>query len=399
MFVTKSMAANQVECKPKPTMKLEAVDRLMHIPVVESGWNYAGQVYVKLKQSNNLINWTCTHAETSLHLAVSTAMPALHLFEGPILTIDKVLYSGLEKVEQKVPVINLPPEEIYISTKNFVNDIISKNVGGVINKAQVVKTKALESKYTGFAADTVEGALNIAEKYVDIYLPADANESETEESNQVNSVQTTAEKALNTIHHVDKFSRKLQRRLTRRTLAQAKALKEHSYEAMHALAHVVELIATDPKTALQKGQEMWEHLSKDEPENQSPPQNLDELIVLLTRESARRVVHFVNFTKVVIQHLPDQMQHFTNKCINILQDIKNGHLEDLNHTIYETARQQAHKLTVLLHQFNLQTTELLEQVAKSLEQHKKQMENSSSPINANDNDVSVSNNKVNGIEN
>ncbi|KAF5276237.1 hypothetical protein FQR65_LT04042 [Abscondita terminalis] len=389
-----SLAANQVEEKQKPAIKLETVDRLMHIPVVESGWNYAGQVYVKLKQSNNLINWTCNHAETSIYLAVNTAMPAIHLFQGPISTIDKVLYNGLEKVEQTVPVINLPPEEIYLNTKNYVNDIVTKNVSDIINKAQIVKNIALESKYTNFAADTLEGALNIAEKYVDIYLPADGNETESEESNEVNSAQTTAEKALHTIHHVDKFSRKLQRRLTRRTLAEAKALKAHSFEAMQALVHVIELIATDPKSALQKGQEMWENLSKDEPENQTRPQNLEEVIVLLTRESARRVVHFVNFTRGVVKQFPDQMQNFTNKFVNLLQDIiKNGHLEDLNHTIYETARQQAHKLTVILHQFNLHTTELLEQIAKMLEQRKKQIESKQS--NENSNEV----NKANGIEN
>lgn len=47
---------------------------------------------------------------------------------------------------------------------------------------------------------------------------------------------------------------------------------------------------------------MWMELSKDEPENQVPPQNLEQLITLLTREIARRVVHLTNFTgaKVVL---------------------------------------------------------------------------------------------------
>lgn len=50
-------------------------------------------------------------------------------------------------------------------------------------------------------------------------------------------------KAMQTIQHVDRFSRKLQRRLTRRTLAEAKALKEHSAEAIHVLIYVAELVS------------------------------------------------------------------------------------------------------------------------------------------------------------
>lgn len=36
-----------------------------------------------------------------------------------------------------------------------------------------IGTSVLASKYTVFAADTLDGALNVADKYVDKYLPAD----------------------------------------------------------------------------------------------------------------------------------------------------------------------------------------------------------------------------------
>lgn len=63
-------------------------------------------------------------------------------------------------------------------------------------------------------------------------------------------------------------------------------------------------IVTDPKKALEKGNELWKYLSQDEPENQARPQTLEQLIVLLTRESARRVVHLVNFTSNAASNLP-----------------------------------------------------------------------------------------------
>lgn len=48
--------------------------------------------------------------------------------------------------------------------------------------------------------------------------------------------------------------------------------------------------------AMKKASEQWQLLSKDEPENQARPQNVEELIVLVTRESARKFVHLINYT-------------------------------------------------------------------------------------------------------
>lgn len=55
---------------------------------------------------------------------------------------------------------------------------------------------------------------------------------------------------------------------------------------------------------MQKAKELWGYLSADEPENQARPVTLEQLIVLLTRESARRVVHLVNFSANVASNIP-----------------------------------------------------------------------------------------------
>jgi hypothetical protein len=52
----------------------------------------------------------------------------------------------------------------------------------------------------------------------------------------------TGNKAVRTIEKGARFSRKLQRRLTRRTLAEARALKEQGTECIHVLLYVAELV-------------------------------------------------------------------------------------------------------------------------------------------------------------
>lgn len=56
-----------------------------------------------------------------------------------------------------------------------MSDVSSKIVKPVLKRADSVKqigTTVLSSKYTAFAANTLDGALDVADKYVDKYLPA-----------------------------------------------------------------------------------------------------------------------------------------------------------------------------------------------------------------------------------
>lgn len=52
-------------------------------------------------------------------------------------------------------------------------------------------------------------------------------------------------KTTRTIKHGARFSRKLQKRLTQRTLAEARALKEQGTECIHVLLYVAELVRLD----------------------------------------------------------------------------------------------------------------------------------------------------------
>jgi hypothetical protein len=54
-------------------------------------------------------------------------------------------------------------------------------------------------------------------------------------------------KALQTFHRVDRFSRKLQRRLTQHTLAELKAIRQYSEDALHFVLYTAELVGSTSK--------------------------------------------------------------------------------------------------------------------------------------------------------
>ena len=62
----------------------------------------------------------------------------------------------------------------------------------------------------------------------------------TETNNFVGSSRNS--KALQTFHRVDRLSRKLQRRLTQHTLAEVKAMKEYSKDALRFVLLTLELV-------------------------------------------------------------------------------------------------------------------------------------------------------------
>ncbi|ERL92191.1 lipid storage droplets surface-binding protein 1 isoform X2 [Dendroctonus ponderosae] len=349
--------------------ELESVTRIFNLPIVETGLSYAENIYQRIKKSNSLFTWTFDQAENTLYSVIDSAGPAIYLIQGPLSQVDKIVCKTLDIVEEKVPSINLPPEMIYWNTKQYAKEKVNKRiVTPVLKRADSVKqvgNSVLESKYTVFAADTLDGALTVADKYVDKYLPPDDQDKE------VNQPSGKGGKAIHTIQHVDRLGRKLKRRLTRRTIAEVKALKEHSAEAVHVLIYVAELVATDPVMAFQKGKELWTSLSKDEPENQARPENVEQLIVLLTRESARRMVHLVNFTtsvaKKVNRNVTRSVAVLVHKFIGVADSVvKTAHLEQVQQATTSVIRTHAYSVTLLLKQLNTQLTNILDNWAKQL---------------------------------
>ncbi|EZA55190.1 hypothetical protein DMN91_001455 [Ooceraea biroi] len=312
------MARTNVRRRHSDLPHFESVARISSLPIVESGIHIAGNVYRKIKRSNSLMNWSLDTAEQSLAIATATAKPAIFALHGPITTIDQLLCKGIDIVEQRVPVVHLPPHLMYLNTRDYVNN---KFVRPVLLRAGSVKQ--IGSQAANAAADRLDDALTVADKYVDHYLPADPSDKVVNEVNPSEPVSKTTR----AIKHGARFSRKLQKRLTRRTLAEARALKEQGTECIHVLLYVVELIATDPKLALEKAKALWATLSEPEPENQARPATLEQLLVLLTRESARRLVHLVNGTASLAARTPRRLGHLLTRLSHQLLAIADASLK------------------------------------------------------------------------
>lgn len=285
--VSQSQGSKVTKTNQPAMPNLEVVSRVASIPIVVSGIGVTEKLYFKIRESNPLFRWSMSLGEKSLATGIQLALPAVQLLETPIVQLDKFLCKSLDVVEKSMPSIYMPPEEMYSETRQYV-----------LRRADSVTrlgTAVLDSRMTAATATALDRALTTADKYVDKYLPPDNQDAaDVTSADAVDGPEgeTGRARAAQAVQHGARFKRKLQRRLTRQALAEAKAIKEQ----IHVLVYVAELVAKDPVLAWKKAKELYASLSQPEPENQARPVTLEELMVLLTRETARKVVHLVNYT-------------------------------------------------------------------------------------------------------
>lgn len=349
---------------------LTSVERIFKIPLVDSGYHIVTIIYGKVKYTNGLVTWGFNTAENTLYTAIDLTKPTVALFEQPILIVDSILCKSLDVVEQKVPLVHYSPEVIYHLTRDYA----SKNVfQPMIKRAESVKE--ISYSKANEAAEKLDSVLNIADQYVDKYLPDDGSQDTTDSA----IVPADSSNTKKTMVHIKKFRHKLQRRLTQRAIIEAKALKRQGADTLQAVMYMADLLARDPKNFFQKVKELWIYLSADEPENQAPPHNLEELIVMLTRESSRRIVHLVNYTSTlvgkkfnVVQHYLEEVSHFV--FIQMRKSIDVGAKQsamaiEQSKKIVEIAIQNSTNIVRLVHNTGIRKYNELNQIFDEFVQH------------------------------
>nr|CAD7264391.1 unnamed protein product [Timema shepardi] len=204
---------------------LECVDRVWKLPVVESAWNQSADLYCRVKGYNGMLNWTLSTAEATMQKAIEQATPIAapiaKKFESPIHYVDQTLCKGINLVEEKVPLVKEPPQQIYETAKTYVTSALRpacttvsavKDYG--TGKAQSLKylsllkaNEVLSTHYGNMALSGFDSTAAIAEQYLDYYLPA--TEGQVEHSTP--PAAEGEDKVLNTVYTVGRLSNKAAR--------------------------------------------------------------------------------------------------------------------------------------------------------------------------------------------
>jgi hypothetical protein len=82
-------------------------------------------VPVLVQKSNSLVSWGLNTAESTVQAALQTTLPAVIVLERPIAIVDSLLCKSLDIVEERIPVVTLPPALVSAKAKLFFVSVLA----------------------------------------------------------------------------------------------------------------------------------------------------------------------------------------------------------------------------------------------------------------------------------
>ncbi|EZA55191.1 hypothetical protein DMN91_000029 [Ooceraea biroi] len=193
---------------------LKVFDRVLGLPVVELAIAKSAETYSRVKDSYQLVHWALATAETSVSIAtkqaVPIAAPIVKKFETPLSFVDRTLCFGLDKIEEKVPLVKETPAQIYekaVSTISHVNDVIVTQAVNLRDFSWYTANQILDTHYGTAAVKGLDSTAVVVDQLIDKYFPATREEKILE----VNTIE--GDKLLHTLQTVGHLSNKAARRV------------------------------------------------------------------------------------------------------------------------------------------------------------------------------------------
>ncbi|XP_011156909.1 lipid storage droplets surface-binding protein 2 isoform X2 [Solenopsis invicta] len=218
---------------------LEVLDRVKNIPVVHSAIEKTGSTYSYVKDSHHLLNWALNQAEAGLSYATATAVPLAaplaKKFEGHINAVDQKLCEGLNLVEEKVPIVKEPPQQIYDAAKAVMSSSLQPTIeklntakesatqqASTLKETSIIKAnELLNTQYGSMAVQGVDNTSVLVNRLLDHYFPPVEGEE-----NAPNPVSADENKVLHAVQTIGQLSSKTANRVYHSIAAQLKTVKK-----------------------------------------------------------------------------------------------------------------------------------------------------------------------------
>ncbi|NWR62690.1 PLIN3 protein, partial [Bucorvus abyssinicus] len=283
--------------------------RVANLPLVSSAYDMVSTAYASTKETRPYVKTVCGAAEkgvkTLTAAAVSGAQPLLTKLEPQISTANEYACKGLDKLEEKLPILQQPPEKLISDTKQLVTstmtgakdvltstvagakDAVTSRVTGVMDmtKGAVQGSVELTKSAVSSGVSTVMGStvgqmvvsgvgsmLDKSEELVDHYLPM-TDEELAKLATAVEGFETEQQKQQQSYFvRLGSLSTKLRHRALQHSLGKLQSARHSSQDLLAQLQRTLDLVeqlkqGMDQK--LQGGQEklqqMWLEWSKKQP--------------------------------------------------------------------------------------------------------------------------------------
>ncbi|NXY15298.1 PLIN2 protein, partial [Atrichornis clamosus] len=281
------------------SFKQNIVSRVVNLPLVSSTYDMVSTAYITTKDNHPYLKSVCEIAEkgvkTITSVAMTSAMPIIQKLEPQIVVANNYACLGLDKIEERLPILNQPTDKVVANAKDVVvgareavtttvtgaKETVAHTITGVVGKTKeamqdsvemtksvvngsintdLVKTKeamqdsvemtksvvngsintVLGSRVVQMVSSGVDSALTKSETLVDQYLPLTEAELEKEAAN-VEGFEVEVQKPSYYVR-LGSLSSKVRTRAYQQALNKVRDAKQKSQETISQLHYTVSLI-------------------------------------------------------------------------------------------------------------------------------------------------------------
>ncbi|XP_061874120.1 perilipin-2 isoform X2 [Colius striatus] len=249
------------------------VSRVVNLPLVSSTYDIVSTAYLSTKDNHPYLKSVCEIAEkgvkTITSVAVTSAMPIIQKLEPQIVVANNYACIGLDKIEEKLPILNQPTDKVVANAKDVVvgardavtttvtgaKETVAHTITGVVGKTKEAMQDSVEitksvvngsintvlgSRVVQIVSNGVDSALTKSETLVDQYLPLTEAELEKEAA-KVEGFEVEIQKPSYYIR-LGSLSSKVRSRAYQQALDKVRDAKQKSQETISQLHHTVSLI-------------------------------------------------------------------------------------------------------------------------------------------------------------
>ncbi|XP_046748205.1 lipid storage droplets surface-binding protein 1-like isoform X3 [Diprion similis] len=139
----------------------ECMGRISKIPIVEATALAMLNYYLRVKQSHCTVQTVFENVEEGWSKGVEIVSPVTNkiekTLERPLKAIDNAACVGLDFVEEKIPSVKLPPDELYEKSKEYMNrNVLEPAVHFTCRLLENVRDQVSQFAKTGDADDKAD---------------------------------------------------------------------------------------------------------------------------------------------------------------------------------------------------------------------------------------------------
>ncbi|NXJ63539.1 PLIN2 protein, partial [Rostratula benghalensis] len=376
------------------SFKQNIVSRVANLPLVSSTYDMVSTAYITTKDNHPYLKSVCEMAEkgvkTITSVAMTGAMPIIQKLEPQIVVANNYACIGLDKIEERLPILNQPTDKVVANAKDVVvgakeavtttvtgaKETVAHTITGVVGKTKeamqdsVEMTKSvvngsintvLGSRVVQMVSSGVDSALTKSETLVDQYLPLTEAELEKEAA-KVEGFEAGVQKPSYYIR-LGSLSSKVRTRAYQQALNKVRDAKQKSQETISQLHHTVNLIEYARKNmnsanqklldAQEKLYQSWVEWKKNTGQNDGDELHSAEHIESRTLAIARNLTQQLQTTCLTLvsslqglpQHVQDQVYTVGSMAGDVYQSFRSASsFQELSDSFLTTSRGQLKKM-------------------------------------------------------